>query len=179
MSGVAMAGSGLGEGEGEGEGKGEDEGKGEGLEVEAMNGLGQLASIVLDRFEPFLQDVGHIALYALSHTKPKPKPRAKTQRAAQRLLARLLASQGPTTLNIMIEYLHSPHHVLLEDVELLEMIATLLPNLAKRIIQTLIDIIDELLHHDDDDGDDEKDGSGGYRRESVLEALNVFPLRGE
>ncbi|OXG92409.1 hypothetical protein C345_05935 [Cryptococcus neoformans A2-102-5] len=171
MSGVAMAGSGLGEGEGEGEGKGE------GLEVEAMNGLGQLASIVLDRFEPFLQDVGHIALYALSHTKPKPKPRAKTQRAAQRLLARLLASQGPTTLNIMIEYLHSPHHVLLEDVELLEMIATLLPNLAKRIIQTLIDIIDELLHHDDDDGDDEKDGGGGYRRESVLEALNVFPLR--
>lgn len=59
------------------------------------------------------------------------------------------------------------------------MIATLLPNLAKRIIQTLIDIIDELLHHDDDDGDDEKDGGGGYRRESVLEALNVFPLRGE
>lgn len=180
MSGVAMAGSGLGEGEGEGEG--EREGEGEGLEVEAMNGLGQLASIVLDRFEPFLQDVGHIALYALSHTKPKPKPkpRAKTQRAAQRLLARLLASQGPTTLNIMIEYLHSPHHVLLEDVELLEMIATLLPNLAKRIIQTLIDIIDALLHDDDDDdGDDEKDGGGGYRRESVLEALNVFPLRGE
>lgn len=174
MSGVAMAGSGLGEGEGEGEREGE------GLEVEAMNGLGQLASIVLDRFEPFLQDVGHIALYALSHTKPKPKPRPKTQRAAQRLLARLLASQGPTTLNIMIEYLHSPHHVLLEDVELLEMIATLLPNLAKRIIQTLIDIIDALLHDDDDDdGDDEKDGSGGYRRESVLEALNVFPLRGE
>lgn len=175
MSGVAMAGSGLGQGEDEGEGEGE------GLEVEAMNGLGQLASIVLDRFEPFLQDVGHIALYALSHTKPKPKPkpRPKTQKAAQRLLARLLASQGPTTLNIMIEYLHSPHHVLLEDVELLEMIATLLPNLAKRIIQTLIDIIDALLHDDDDDGDGEKDGSGGYRRESVLEALNVFPLRGE
>lgn len=184
MSGVAMAGSGLGQGEGEGEGEGKGEREGEGLEVEAMNGLGQLASIVLDRFEPFLQDVGHIALYALSHTKPKPKPqpkpRAKTQRAAQRLLARLLASQGPTTLNIMIEYLHSPHHVLLEDVELLEMIATLLPNLAKRIIQTLIDIIDALLHDDDDDDrGDEKDGSGGYRRESVLEALNVFPLRGE
>lgn len=151
----------------------------EGLGVEAMNGLGQLASIVLDRFEPFLQDVGHIALHALlssSHTKHKA-----TQKAAQRLLARLLASQGPTTLDIMISYLHSPPHVLLEDVHLLEMIATLLPNLGERIIQTLTDIIDTLL---EDDDKDEKDGvrakgEKGYRRESVLEALNVFPLRGE
>ncbi|KAL0241969.1 hypothetical protein I308_106143 [Cryptococcus tetragattii IND107] len=149
----------------------------EGLGVEAMNGLGQLASIVLDRFEPFLQDVGHIALHALlssSHTKHKA-----TQKAAQRLLARLLASQGPTTLDIMISYLHSPPHVLLEDVHLLEMIATLLPNLGERIIQTLTDIIDTLL---EDDDKDEKDGvrakgEKGYRRESVLEALNVFPLR--
>lgn len=43
----------------------------------------------------------------------------------------------------------------------------------------LIDIIDELFYYDDDDGDDEKDGSGGYRRESVLEVLNVFFLCGE
>lgn len=149
----------------------------EGLGVEAMNGLGQLASIVLDRFEPFLQDVGHIALHALSSSHAKHK----TQKAAQRLLARLLASQGPATLDIMISYLHSPPHVLLEDVHLLEMIATLLPNLAKKIIQTLTDIIDTLL---EDNEKDEKDGGRakrekGCRRESVLEALNVFPLRGE
>lgn len=149
----------------------------EGLGVEAMNGLGQLASIVLDRFEPFLQDVGHIALHALSSSHAKHK----TQKAAQRLLARLLASQGPATLDIMISYLHSPPHVLLEDVHLLEMIATLLPNLAKKIIQTLTDIIDTLL---EDDEKNEKDGGRakgekGCRRESVLEALNVFPLRGE
>lgn len=149
----------------------------EGLGVEAINGLGQLASIVLDRFEPFLQDVGHIALHALSSSHAKHK----TQKAAQRLLARLLASQGPATLDLMISYLHSPPHVLLEDVHLLEMIATLLPNLAKKIIQTLTDIIDTLL---EDDEKDEKDGGRakrekGCRRESVLEALNVFPLRGE
>lgn len=81
----------------------------------------------------------------------------------------------------MISYLHSPPHVLLEDLHLLEMIATLLPNLGERIIQTLTDIIDTLL---EDDEKDEKDGvrakgEKGYRRESVLEALNVFPLRGE
>ncbi|KIR78890.1 hypothetical protein I306_04100 [Cryptococcus gattii EJB2] len=151
------------------------------LGVEAMNGLGQLASIVLDRFEPFLQDVGHIALHALSSSHAKRKT---TQKAAQRLLARLLASQGPTTLDIMISYLHSPPHVLLENVHLLEMIATLLPNLAKRIIQTLMDIIDTLLEDDEKDKKDEKGGGRakgekGCRRESVLEALNVFPLRGE
>lgn len=83
----------------------------------------------------------------------------------------------------MVEYLHSPHHVLLDDVELLEMIATLLPNLAKRIVQTLTDIIDALLHDGEEKkkGDDDSGGKGDreYRRESVLEALNVFPLRGE
>lgn len=165
MSGMAMDSSeSLGEGEGE---------------IDAMNGLGQLATIVLDRFEPFIQDIGHIALHALSHAKSGAKP--KTQRAAQHLLARLLASQGPTTLHIMVEYLHSPHHVLLDDVELLEMIATLLPNLAKRIVQTLTDIIDALLHDGEEKkkGDDDSGGKGDreYRRESVLEALNVFPLR--
>lgn len=159
----------------------EEEETTERLGVEAMNGLGQLASIVLDRFEPFLQDVGHIALHALSSSHAKRKT---TQKAAQRLLARLLASQGPTTLDIMISYLHSPPHVLLENVHLLEMIATLLPNLAKRIIQTLMDIIDTLLEDDEKDKKDEKGGGRakgekGCRRESVLEALNVFPLRGE
>lgn len=84
----------------------------------------------------------------------------------------------------MISYLLSPPHVLLENVHLLEMIATLLPNLAKRIIQTLTDIIDTLLEDDGKDEKDEKDGGRakgekGCRRESVLEALNVFPLRGE
>ncbi|WVQ82472.1 hypothetical protein IAT38_004601 [Cryptococcus sp. DSM 104549] len=131
------------------------------LRAGAMNGLGQLASVVLDRFEPFLEEVGQTALGAL-----KAQNHPRTQRAAQKLLARLLASQGPTTLEIMIEYLHSPHHVLLADVELLEMIATLLPNLARRIIQTLTDVIDDLLG----------EKSCGYPTESVLEALNVFPL---
>lgn len=183
MSGMALMGVDPSKGSngiqmnGKQEGEGQEEETTEGLGVEAINGLGQLASIVLDRFEPFLQDVGHIALHALSSSHAKHK----TQKAAQRLLARLLASQGPATLDLMISYLHSPPHVLLEDVHLLEMIATLLPNLAKKIIQTLTDIIDTLL---DDDEKDEKDGGRakrekGCRRESVLEALNVFPLRGE
>nr|XP_018999660.1 uncharacterized protein I203_07857 [Kwoniella mangroviensis CBS 8507]OCF63121.1 hypothetical protein I203_07857 [Kwoniella mangroviensis CBS 8507] len=134
---------------------------GEGLRVAALRGLGQVAGVVLHRFEPFLEEVGQTALGVL---KEQTKP--KDQKAAQKLLARLLASLGPITLDLMIEYLHHPHHTLLADVELLEMIATLLPNLAKRIIQTLTDIIDDLL----------SDKQCGYPTEAVLEALNVFPL---
>nr|XP_018267383.1 uncharacterized protein I303_01369 [Kwoniella dejecticola CBS 10117]OBR89541.1 hypothetical protein I303_01369 [Kwoniella dejecticola CBS 10117] len=128
----------------------------EGLTVASLQGLGQVASVVLHRFEPFLQEVGTTALSVLKETKTP-----KHQKAAQKLLARLLASMGPITLDVMIEYLHFPHHVLLADVELLEMIATLLPNLAKRIVQSLTDIIDDLLTDP---------------TEAVLEALNVFPL---
>ena len=45
----------------------------------------------------------------------------------------------------MIEYLQSNARVLLADVGLLEMIATLLPNLSKRIIVVLVQEIDECL----------------------------------
>ena len=48
-------------------------------------------------------------------------------------------------MNIMIDYLYCGPSVLLADVGLLEMIATLLPNLARRIIQTLSDIVDDLM----------------------------------
>lgn len=45
----------------------------------------------------------------------------------------------------MIEYLQNSAQVLLADVGLLEMIATLLPNLSKRIIVTLVQEIDECM----------------------------------
>lgn len=45
----------------------------------------------------------------------------------------------------MIEYLQNSARVLLADVGLLEMIATLLPNLSKRIIVTLVQEIDECM----------------------------------
>lgn len=46
---------------------------------------------------------------------------------------------------MMIEYLQNSARVLLADVGLLEMIATLLPNLSKRIIVTLVQEIDECM----------------------------------
>lgn len=51
------------------------------------------------------------------------------------------------SLDIMIEYLLCPPAILLGDVCLLEMIATLLPNLSRRIIQILSDIIDDVIAH--------------------------------
>jgi len=83
-------------------------------------------------------------------------------------LKRLLAALGPITLDIMVEYLRSPPSILLADVALLEGVASLLPKLARRIIQTLTEIIDDLV----------VGRPGGYTHESVLEALNVFPLDG-
>jgi hypothetical protein len=68
-----------------------------------------------------------------------------SHKAAQQLLGRLLAAVGPMALEIMISYLHCRPATLLADVALLEMIATLLPNLSRRIIQTLADIIDDLM----------------------------------
>jgi len=65
-------------------------------------------------------------------------------KSAQKLLCRLLSALGPVTVNTMIEYLHCGPSILLADVGLLEMIATHLPNLARRIIQTLTDIVDDL-----------------------------------
>ncbi|WVF70243.1 hypothetical protein IAT40_005032 [Kwoniella sp. CBS 6097] len=131
------------------------------LTAASLQGLGQVAGVVLHRFEPFLEVVGRTALEVL---KTQKSPRE--QRAAQKLLGRLLSSLGPITLGVMVEYLRSPHHILLADVELLEMVATLLPNLTRRIIQTLTDIIDDLL----------KNKKCGYPIEAVLDALNVFPL---
>ena len=96
-------------------------------------------------------------------------PLTARQAAAQRLLKRLLAALGPITLDIMVEYLRSPPHILLADVTLLEGIATLLPKLARRIVQTLTEIIDDLVVGRRD----------GYSHESVLESLNVFPLDGK
>lgn len=66
-------------------------------------------------------------------------------RAAQQLLTKLLASLGPISTSIMIGYLQSPAAVLLADVGLMEMIATLIPNLSRRIIVTLVEEIDRCL----------------------------------
>lgn len=68
-----------------------------------------------------------------------------SQRAAQQLLGKLLASLGPLTHTTMIAYLHCSPSVLLADVGLLEMIALLLPGLARKITQTLTNIIDDLM----------------------------------
>ena len=68
-----------------------------------------------------------------------------SQKAAQRLLGKLLAALGPIILDTFVEYLHCCPAVLLADVGLLEMIATLLPNLARRTMQTLTDIVDDLM----------------------------------
>ena len=57
----------------------------------------------------------------------------------------MLAALGPMTLTPMIEYLHCAPSILLADIQLLQQIATLLPNLASRIVQTMMDIIDELM----------------------------------
>jgi hypothetical protein len=71
--------------------------------------------------------------------------------AAQKLLGKLLAALGPITTNTMIEYLQNHPNVLLADVGLLEMIATLLPNLSKRIITILVEVIDTILTGQSDD----------------------------
>lgn len=60
---------------------------------------------------------------------------------AQQLLTKLLASLGPIATQVMIGYLQNSARVLLADVNLLEMIATLLPNLSRRIIITLVEEI--------------------------------------
>ena len=48
-------------------------------------------------------------------------------------------------MSTMIEYLHFSPSILLKDVALLEMIATLLPSLSKRIVQIMIEVIDSLI----------------------------------
>lgn len=90
-------------------------------------------------------------------------------RAAQELLERILAAVGPLSLDVMIEYLHCSPAILLGGVGLLKMIATLLPNLSRRIIQTVSDVIDDVRSA----------RSGSVSLEAVLEALAVFPLDGE
>jgi hypothetical protein len=67
------------------------------------------------------------------------------------LLGKLLAALGPITTNIMIEYLQNHPNVLLADVGLLEMIATLLPNLSRRIITILVEVIDTIMGQHSDD----------------------------
>lgn len=71
--------------------------------------------------------------------------------AGQKLLSKLLAALGPITTNIMIEYLQNHPNVLLADVGLLEMIATLLPNLSRRIITILVEVIDTIMGQHSDD----------------------------
>lgn len=70
---------------------------------------------------------------------------------AQKLLSKLLAALGPITTNIMIEYLQNHPNILLADVGLLEMIATLLPNLSRRIITILVEVIDTIMGQHSDD----------------------------
>jgi hypothetical protein len=72
--------------------------------------------------------------------------------AAQKLLSKLLAALGPITTNIMIEYLQNRPSILLADVSLLNMIATLLPNLSRRIITILVEVIDTIMSQRSDDG---------------------------
>jgi hypothetical protein len=67
------------------------------------------------------------------------------------LLGKLLAALGPITTNIMIEYLQNHPNVLLADVGLLEMIATLLQNLSRRIITILVEVIDTIMGQHSDD----------------------------
>jgi hypothetical protein len=67
------------------------------------------------------------------------------------LLGKLLAALGPITTNIMIEYLQNHPNDLLADVGLLEMIATLLPNLSRRIITILVEVIDTIMGQHSDD----------------------------
>ncbi|EIW72381.1 hypothetical protein TREMEDRAFT_26582 [Tremella mesenterica DSM 1558] len=131
---------------------------------EAMHGLGLLALTLLDRFEPFLDVVGPMALGVLNEHK-----RPKDQRAAQLLLNRLLAALGPIALSTMIEYLHCKPSILLADVALLEQIATLLPNLARKTIQIMTDIIDDLISG-------KPCSCQSLTHEAVLAALSVFPL---
>jgi len=71
--------------------------------------------------------------------------------AAQKLLSKLLAALGPITTNIVIEYLQNHPNILLADVGLLEMIATLLPNLSRRIITILVEVIDTIMGQHSDD----------------------------
>ncbi|KAK4687661.1 hypothetical protein P7C73_g2454, partial [Tremellales sp. Uapishka_1] len=130
---------------------------GEGANEFALNGLGELAAVVLD-----------------------------WQQAAQRLLGRLLASLGPVTMDVMVGYLQCPSTILLSDVQLLEMIACLLPNLSRRIIQTMMDIVDDLLIKEASEGQfklslycsikPERRLVIEGRHEAVLEALSIFPL---
>lgn len=72
----------------------------------------------------------------------------------------------------MIEYLKKDARILLADVGLLEMIATLLPNLSKGIIVTLVQEIDACMRIEPGKV------HGGTDLESVLVALKAFPLNG-
>ncbi|KAL7419250.1 hypothetical protein Q5752_006087 [Cryptotrichosporon argae] len=126
----------------------------------AMQGLEQLAGVVLDKFTPFAVDVGNLALEHLRN------PRSRHQAQAQRLLSALLAAVGPAVLGVMIEYLRAPARVLLADTRLLVQIVTLLPNLTPRITGVLVDVVQRIIH----DGDDRDE------QLAVLAALAVFPL---
>ena len=124
--------------------------------ADTFKGLGQIASIILDKFAPFLDRVGSLALDNL----------AALTKDAQTLLASLLTSLGPVTLHVMSRYLDSPTAILLQDVRLLELMSALVTSLARRIIQGLCRDIDRAIGHDD-------------LLEPILAALTVFPLSGE
>ena len=84
-------------------------------------------------------------------------------------------------LDIMIVYLHLPPDVLLQNVGLLEMIATLLPNLARRIIQILSDMIDDITSHRLCSSESLTNSIllTPVELAAVLEAIAIFPLEGE
>jgi hypothetical protein len=125
--------------------------------ADSFKGLGQIASIILDKFTPYLERVSILALSNLE----------QLTRESQALLGSLLASLGPVTLHTMSDYLKCPTPILLDDVRLLELMSALLPNLARRIIQGLCGVIDEAVS-----GKEEL-------LEPILAALTVFPLAGK
>ena len=124
---------------------------------DSFNGLGQIASVILDKFTPYLEKVSTLALSNLE----------KLTRESQALLGNLLSSLGPVTLHTMSDYLKCPTTILLGDVRLLELTSALLPNLARRIIQGLCGVIDEAVAGKED------------LLEPILAALTVFPLSGK
>jgi len=82
----------------------------------------------------------------------------------------------------MIEYLQNHPNVLLANVALLNMIATLLPNLSRRIITILVEVIDIIMgQHSDDCESIVYNGNSLIHIDElsgILAALKAFPLNG-
>lgn len=82
----------------------------------------------------------------------------------------------------MFAYLDSPASTLLADVNLLEMIGTLIPGLSRRVVGILVGMIEGLLEGAEGDCEFSNYWKTGcitlssVRLEEVLKALNAFPL---